>query len=94
MFSLGDYMHNAAQDRERLAGIFTQELRKTVDDLRSEHRQDISRLEQGISKNRVESIRAQMTLQDHIIRQTQSAVLFNGVTESYEVVSRALRGKS
>ncbi|KAJ6467223.1 hypothetical protein DFH09DRAFT_1223738, partial [Mycena vulgaris] len=90
---LGDYMHNAAQDRERLAGIFTRELRKTVDDLRSEHRQDISRLEQGISKNRVESIRAQMTLQDHIIRQTQSAVLFNGVTESYEVVSRALRGK-
>ncbi|KAJ7487944.1 hypothetical protein FB451DRAFT_1225988 [Mycena latifolia] len=120
---LGDYMHNAAQDRDRLAGIFRQELRNTVNDLRNEHRQDIARLEQEIAKNtadltqtradsiqnradsiqnradsiqnRADLIRAQRTIlsvQDHLIRQTQSAVLFNDITESYEVVSRVLRG--
>ncbi|KAJ7142867.1 hypothetical protein C8R44DRAFT_846643 [Mycena epipterygia] len=87
VLSLGDYLDNAAQDRDRLTRIFREELRKTADDL-LEHRQDIMRLEQNIARTQ----RTILSLQDHLIRQTQSSVLFNGVTESYQVVTRALRG--
>ncbi|KAJ7758121.1 hypothetical protein DFH07DRAFT_958468 [Mycena maculata] len=88
VFSLGHYMDGATQHRNTVEIIFRDEMRKAIDDARIEHRRDISGLER---EHRTDSVRVQRTLlsiQNHLLSNTEYTVLFNDGTGEYEIITR------
>ncbi|KAJ7709180.1 hypothetical protein B0H14DRAFT_3642249 [Mycena olivaceomarginata] len=85
-------------DIEQLAGRFDREHREVVDEGRAEHRQHIDRLDREhrevVNEVRAEhladSIRIQssiFSIQNRLVSHTERTVVFNDVTEGYEVVT-------
>ncbi|KAJ7692980.1 hypothetical protein B0H14DRAFT_3662611 [Mycena olivaceomarginata] len=86
---LGHYMDG---DPDLLAGGFDQEHREVVDEVSAEYRQHIDRIDR---KHRANSIRVQrsiLSIQDRLLSHTERTVVFNNVTQGYEVVARSLQG--
>jgi hypothetical protein len=68
-------------DIEQLAGRFDREHREVVDEVRAEHLAASIRVQRSI-----------LSIQDRLLSDTERTVVFNNVTEGYEVVARSLQG--
>ncbi|KAJ7825021.1 hypothetical protein B0H14DRAFT_3727145 [Mycena olivaceomarginata] len=100
---LGHYMDGAPDLVERR---FKEKLQRVVDEGRVQHRHDLEQLAGRFDREHREvvevraehlaaSIRAQrsiLSIQDRLLSDTERTVVFNNVTEGYEVVARSLQG--
>ncbi|KAJ7925987.1 hypothetical protein B0H13DRAFT_1974132 [Mycena leptocephala] len=101
VFRLAHYMDGAAQHCSMVQDIFTDELRKVVEEMGVEYRRDIDQLRLDSDRLRADhnELRADLkknilSLQDRLVSQTERIIFFDDVTEVYEAVGRSLQGLS
>jgi predicted RNA-binding protein len=92
-------MDGAAQHRSMVQDIFTDELRKVVEEMGVEYRRDVDQLRLDSDRLRADhnELRADLkknilSLQDRLVSQTERIIFFDDVTEVYEAVGRSLQG--